>query len=138
MAHLANRLELELGTAGVGARVENLLRAGSVWDVVSASRCGAGGAVVRGLTLTHSHSHSHTSHTLTLTLTLSHSHSQSHSHTLGRWRLVWSSRESLVPTGIQHHPGGNPGANLKSISYRCHPILVAFVWELTKETIFCR
>jgi len=33
------------------------------------------------------------------------------------------------------HPGGNPGANLKSISHRCHPILVAFVWELTKETI---
>ena len=26
-----------------------------------------------------------------------------------------------------HHPGGNPGANLKSISHRCHPILVAFV-----------
>jgi len=33
------------------------------------------------------------------------------------------------------HPGGNPGANLKSISHRCHPILVAFLWELTKETI---
>ena len=27
-------------------------------------------------------------------------------------------------------PGGNPGANLKSISHTCHPILVAFVWEL--------
>jgi len=26
-------------------------------------------------------------------------------------------------------------ANLKSISHRCHPILVAFVWELTEETI---
>ena len=34
-----------------------------------------------------------------------------------------------------HHPGGNPWANLKSISNRCHPILVVFVWELTKETI---
>ena len=33
------------------------------------------------------------------------------------------------------HPGGNPVANLKSISQRCHPILVAFVWELTEETI---
>jgi len=32
-------------------------------------------------------------------------------------------------------PGGNPGANLKSISHMCQPILVAFVWELTKETI---
>jgi len=26
-------------------------------------------------------------------------------------------------------------ANFKSISHRCHPILVAFVWDLTKETI---
>jgi len=26
-------------------------------------------------------------------------------------------------------------ANLKSIPHRCHPILVAFVWELTEETI---
>jgi len=31
--------------------------------------------------------------------------------------------------------GGNPGANLKSISHRCHPILVAIVWELNQETI---
>ena len=31
--------------------------------------------------------------------------------------------------------GGNPGANLMSISHRCHPILVAFAWELTKQTI---
>ena len=36
---------------------------------------------------------------------------------------------------IQIHPEGNPEANLKSISHRCHPILVAFVWELTKEII---
>ena len=33
------------------------------------------------------------------------------------------------------HPGGNPEGDPKSISHRCHPILVAFVWELTKETI---
>ena len=33
------------------------------------------------------------------------------------------------------HSGGKPGANFESISHRCHPILVAFVWELTKETI---
>jgi len=33
------------------------------------------------------------------------------------------------------HPGGNPGANVKSISHRCHPILMAVVWELTEETI---
>ena len=35
------------------------------------------------------------------------------------------------------HPGGNPGANLKSISHRCHPFLVAFVWKLTKKTSIC-
>jgi len=34
------------------------------------------------------------------------------------------------------HPGGNPGANLKSISHRCHLREVAFVWKLTKETIY--
>ena len=33
------------------------------------------------------------------------------------------------------HPGVELRANIKSISHRCHPILVAFVWELTKETI---
>ena len=48
-----------------------------------------------------------------------------------RWG-VWPCRWQLVSS----HPGGNPGANLKSISHRCHPILVAFVWELTKETIY--
>ena len=33
------------------------------------------------------------------------------------------------------HPGGNPRANLKSISHRCYLFEVAFVRELTKETI---
>ena len=43
---------------------------------------------------------------------------------------------TLCPeVSVQSRPGGNPVANLKSISHRCHPILVAFVWELTKETI---
>ena len=37
--------------------------------------------------------------------------------------------------GCCSHPEGNPGANLKSISHRCLPILVAFVWELTQETM---
>ena len=32
------------------------------------------------------------------------------------------------------HPGVELGANLKSISHRCHLFEVAFVWELTKET----
>ena len=31
--------------------------------------------------------------------------------------------------------GGNPGANLKPISHRCYLFEVAFVWELTRETI---
>ena len=34
-----------------------------------------------------------------------------------------------------HHPGGNPGANSKSISHRCYLFEVAFVWGWTKETI---
>jgi len=33
------------------------------------------------------------------------------------------------------HAGDNPGANLKSISHRCHLREVAVVWEFTKETI---
>jgi len=33
------------------------------------------------------------------------------------------------------HPGGNPGANRESISHRCYLFEIAFVWELTKETI---
>jgi len=33
------------------------------------------------------------------------------------------------------HPGGNPGANLKSISHKCYLFEEAFVWELTKETL---
>jgi len=51
-----------------------------------------------------------------------------------------SSRKHTVPAPglsavmISHlHPGGNPGVNIKSISHRCHPILVAC--DLTKETI---
>ena len=35
----------------------------------------------------------------------------------------------------ESHPGVDLRANIKSISHRCHPILVAFVWELAKETI---
>jgi len=34
------------------------------------------------------------------------------------------------------HPGGNPGVNFKSICRRFYLILVAFVGELTKETIY--
>jgi len=41
----------------------------------------------------------------------------------------------VLPRPNSSHPGGTPGANLKSISHTCHPNLMAFVWELTKETI---
>ena len=35
-----------------------------------------------------------------------------------------------------NHTGGNPGANLESISYRCYHGEVAFEWVLTKDTIY--
>ena len=37
----------------------------------------------------------------------------------------------LITLSWDIHPGGNPGANVKSISHRCHLFEVAFVWELT-------
>ena len=43
--------------------------------------------------------------------------------------------ESMVKGAGRSRPGGNPGANLKSISHRCCLREVAFEWELTKETI---
>jgi len=48
-------------------------------------------------------------------------------------RGMWAGEEN----GQAHtrHPGGNPGANLKSISHRYYVFEVAFVWELTKEII---
>jgi len=47
-------------------------------------------------------------------------------------RLVVTIRS---PPATVRHPGGNPLTNLKSISHRCLPILVAFVWKWTEETI---
>jgi len=41
----------------------------------------------------------------------------------------------LTSAPAQNHPGVELRANLKSISHRCHLFEVAFVWELTKETI---
>ena len=46
-----------------------------------------------------------------------------------------SERRSATSVCRCCHPGGNPGPNRKSNSHRCHPILVVFPWELTKETI---
>ena len=84
------------------------------------------------LSHTHSLSHSHSlslAHSHSLTLTLSHSHSLtlslSHSLTLS---LTLKAEQVC-------HARPFVGANLKSISHRCHPILVAVVWDLTKETI---
>jgi len=38
--------------------------------------------------------------------------------------------------GAGNHPGGNPGANRKSLSHGCYLREVAFEWELTNETIY--
>jgi len=48
----------------------------------------------------------------------------------------WAGGSGCGDGSLQVHPGGNSGANLKLISHRCHPILVAFLWELTQETIY--
>ena len=51
------------------------------------------------------------------------------------------SRREVARSGVLEecrwttHPGVELRANLKSISHRCHLFEVAFVWELTKETI---
>jgi len=45
----------------------------------------------------------------------------------------WLLLANPLPGAPPPRPGGNPGVNLKSISLRCHPILVAFVWA--EETI---
>ena len=52
---------------------------------------------------------------------------------LRRWRAPLLTCQFRIVRSS--HPGGNPVANLKSISHRCHPILVACVWELTEATI---
>ena len=49
---------------------------------------------------------------------------------------VWAGKNTqILSQRIIILPGCNPGANLKSISHTCHPILWAFVWELTKQSI---
>ena len=67
--------------------------------------------------------------------------------TLTLWCVVVRTEEWCVQKVIRRynvfgvfigtHPGGNPGANLNSISHTCHlRVRVAFVGELTKETIY--
>jgi len=41
-------------------------------------------------------------------------------------------REHIQRCTPPPHPGGNPGANLESISHICRPSLVECVWELTE------
>ena len=52
--------------------------------------------------------------------------------------VTWTSPvlTNLQTGGPVPHPGGNPGANLKSISHRCYLFEEAFVWDLTQETIY--
>ena len=44
-------------------------------------------------------------------------------------------QRKMKAMGTQSHPGFELRANLSSISHKCHLFEVAFVWELTKETI---
>ena len=46
-----------------------------------------------------------------------------------------SSAALVLKLAPGHHPGVELRENFKSISHRCHLFEVAFVWELTKETI---
>ena len=39
---------------------------------------------------------------------------------------------SFFRVDLVNHPGGNPGANLKSISHRRYFFEAAFAWELTE------
>ena len=61
------------------------------------------------------------------------------SSSFGSGTLNRLKRSPLKPKELSlsflNHPGGKPWANLKSISHKCHLILVAFVWELTKATV---
>ena len=60
--------------------------------------------------------------------------------TVGRWAPTKNTGLGPLPYRRQFrghkHPGGNPRANIKSISQRCYLREVAFEWELTKETIY--
>ena len=78
-------------------------------------------------------------HTLSLSLSLSHTHSLSLSLSLSLTHThIHGCRQPKLPgsaTEGHYHPGGNPVANLKSISHRCYLQEEAFEWRLTKETI---
>ena len=53
-----------------------------------------------------------------------------------KWKQVLRRRADLdFGYQILSHPGGDPEANLKSVSDRCYLREVTFEWELTKVTI---
>ena len=55
-----------------------------------------------------------------------------------RWQassLIKLRITTALPLALLLRPGVELRAKLKSISHRCHLFEVAFVWELTKETI---
>ena len=45
-------------------------------------------------------------------------------------------RPRSLSSSVSTHPGGNPGANLESISHSCYLREVEFEWDLNKETIY--
>jgi len=52
------------------------------------------------------------------------------------WTSMASSSSTPTPRfACISHPGGNPGANLMSISHTCYLREVAFEWELTKKNM---
>ena len=54
-------------------------------------------------------------------------------HKHGQERLFLANK---LAKQVLHHPGGNPGENLKSISHRCYLREVTFELELTGETMY--
>ena len=52
--------------------------------------------------------------------------------------IVQSDYDAMVPLCSRNplHPGDNPGTDFEPIPHRCYPILVAFVWQLIKETVY--
>ena len=52
-----------------------------------------------------------------------------------RWQVSLQVSQGIARVHIESYPGGNPVANLKSISHRFYLRDVVCEWELTKESI---
>ena len=64
---------------------------------------------------------------------------QCHSHIMtrtARHHAKTKNKRGRRGSDALHHAGGNPGANVKSISRRCYLREEACEWELTSETIY--